>query len=365
MSEWKSNRVHRHHLPQAVLGFDWRPQNPQVGWVGCLDGVYRLNLENGESSKLYEHESYVSGVRFYPERQLVVSSGYDGQLIWFDLARNEILRQEKLFDFWCWSLAGNDGMLETEDAAAIEARLVVGSGQYLAGDYEYHPQKSEQSTVKVVDVESGTTLTQFPFLPPVQAVGISADGKWVAAANLMGDVSVWNVEEQKQVATWNTPDFTAFGIIKSHCQIGGIYSLMFTNDLDVIVCGMGPMRDPMAGNGKQRWQRFTWKDRAEPVRISASKDDQVGEGLMETLAFAPDQKTFVMAGRLRGGAWSTGIFNLESSDLLHSIKSDSRVTTARFNDSGDRLFLAGAINQSADPNHKFGVVDVFDIQVTS
>ena len=44
---------------------------------------------------------------------------------------------------------------------------------------------------------------------------------------------------------------------------------------------MGDMRDPMAGNGKQLWQRFAWQ--TSPVeKTQESVADQTGEGLMET-----------------------------------------------------------------------------------
>lgn len=353
MADWKSNRTHRHHLPTAVLGLACDSGEGDKAYAACMDGVYELNLSNGEYRYLYSHDSYASGVHFLADQQTLISCGYDGTVRWFDTGNQSLLDTQDLFDFWCWDMRGvtfNDSH-----------RIVVGSGQYLAGDYQYHPQPSQQPTVKVLDAIHRSVQAQFSLTPPVQAVAISHDGRHVAAANLMGDIAVWDTETGTEVARWNTPDFTAFGIIKSHCQIGGIYSMMFTSERELLVCGMGPMRDPMAGNGKQRWQRFAWCERDEVERTAQSKDDQVGEGLMETLCFSPDGQYFVMAGRLRGGAWSTGLFQLESGDLEHSIKSDSRVTEARFHANGKRLCLAGAINQSADPEHKFGVVDLYDV----
>jgi len=102
-----------------------------------------------------------------------------------------------------------------------------------------------------------------------------------------------------------------------------------------------------AGQSEQKWQ---------------SKDDQVGEGLMEALAVHPTDKIFVMSGRLRGGAFNTGVFSVESGELLHGFKSDSRVTEARFLQDGRTLVLAGALNQSADAAHQFGIVDIFGLQ---
>lgn len=372
----QTNKVKRLHLPTAVLGISLVPSDHQRAMVACMDGVYDLNLESGESAHRYSHDSYVSGIEMSPQGQHVVTCGYDGKLVWFDTQQSKIVHSTKVMEHWCWDLAigqtiAGPSAAKTSDENSSNktlaapgkkrTRVAVCGGRYLAGDYSYHPRPDSQPTVMVFDLDSHQQVAEFSFLPPVQCVAISRDGIHVAAANLMGDVAVWNIETKEQVATWNTPDFTAFGVIKSHCQIGGIYAMQFAENDDLLVCGMGPMHDPMAGNGKQRWQQFRWRDAAEVEKVRQSRDDQVGEGLMETLCFMPQGNRFVMGGRLRGGAWSTAFFDLESGDLVHSIKSDSRVTQAIFGSNGNRLYLAGAINQSADPNHKFGVVDVYDV----
>src|ERR1051326_7306070 len=107
----------------------------------------------------------------------------------------------------------------------------------------------------------------------------------------------------QQAAAWTTPDFTSWGIIKSHHYIGGIFDLVFSPDgRDVLVCGMGPMADPMAGNGKQTWQRFAWRDAAGKVQNPPRKAAEIGEsdagrGLMEVIRFHPHGKSFLTAGK--------------------------------------------------------------------
>jgi hypothetical protein len=107
---------------------------------------------------------------------------------------------------------------------------------------------------------------------------------------------------------------------------------------------MGDMRDPMAGNGKQLWQRFSWQ--STPVaKIQESAADQCGEGLMETLAWHPSGEYFVMAGRLRGGNWNVGIFATESGQLIGQAKTGMRISTAHFSADGMQLYLAGMQGQ--------------------
>lgn len=337
----------------GALGMDLLGDNDSA-IVACMDGVYELDLLSGDFNRLYQHESYAANVVYVAETNQVISSGYDGALQWFDLDTKRLVRHIQAHSFWSWDLA--TAPTSPTSKAPIVASV---SGQYLAGSYDYRPLPSSEPNVQVYNAIHGKLLFAFDHLPPVQAVAISRDGRHVGAGNLMGDVGVWDLQTGKH-EMWNTPDFTGFGIIKSHCQIGGIYAAAFSLDDELIVAGMGPMRDPMAGNGKQRWQRFGVSSESGE-QLGSSKDGQAGEGLMETLAVHPNGKHFVMAGRLRGGSWNVGLFDLKTSDLIHSFKTDTRVTKAVFSPDGARLYLAAADNQQAEAEKHFGVVDVYEL----
>lgn len=359
-SNGSAERIKRLTVPTAVLGIDVSPDE-SVAYVATFAGVGRLDLNNGDFELLYAHDSYASGVVLLPETQQLVSAGYDGQLRWFDLQQRKLIETVAAADFWIWDLA-------SLRRPGQSTWIATGAGQYLAGDYEYRPRPSQQPNVKVWEAETRRLLHQFTLLPPVQAVALSPCGTRVAAANLMGDVCVWdltvgeNAPNREPDWKWQTPDFTAFGVIKSHCQVGGIYAVTFTPDSQqVIVAGMGPMVDPMAGNGRQRWQKFSLAE-GQSEQKTQSKDDQVGEGLMEALAMHSGGERFLMSGRLRGGAFNTGVFSLITGDLMYGFKTDSRVTQARFL-ADQRILLAGTLSQSADADRHFGVVDVFAASV--
>ena len=125
------------------------------------------------------------------------------------------------------------------------------------------------------------------------------------------------------------------------------------------------MRDPMAGNGKQRWQEFAWKEKPSR-KIKETKGDQAGEGLTEALAVHPNGRWFVMGGRLRGGSWNAAIFDLESGDLLASLKTGYRITDAKFIESTGQLLLVGTQGQPNKPNDEgvfpnFGRIEIYEI----
>ncbi|MGA0039279.1 MAG: WD40 repeat domain-containing protein [Pirellulales bacterium] len=347
------NRTKNLTLPTAVLAAAWLSETELV--AGCLDGVYRVDLETESHRKVGEHTSYVSSVAVLPQRRQYLSAGYDGLLHWYDNESNERVRTLKLHDFWSWDMT----------VSPDESLVASVTGQYLAGGYKYEPAPEREPSVRVVDALSGEILHSLPHVPSVQAVAFSNDSQFVAAGNLMGEVRIWNARSGEQVANWTTPDFTSWGIIKSHCYLGGIFALRFTpDDTGLLLCGMGPMHDPMAGNGRQLWQRWDWQS-DPPSRADQTHDGDTGEGLMEALALHPNGSLFVMGGRLRGGNLNVGLFGTGDGAKIGSVKSGYRVTEILFSADGNAMLLAGGQGQP-DKNAEgriadFGRIEIYDI----
>ena len=342
-----TQKRHRHRLPTGVLAAAVSSDG-STGYVGAMDGVYRIDVESGESKKLYEHKSYVSSLVRVPGESTLVSAGYDGELRWYDTADEYVFRSLKAHDFWSWAMTVSpDGK-----------RIATVTGQYLAGGYKYEPASEREPSVRIYRVRDGELLHSFSHVPSVQSAAFSADGRFIAAGNLMGEVRIWDVVSGELKSNWQTDDFTSWGIIKNHHYIGGIFDMHFgPNDENLLITGMGKMRDPMAGNGKQMWQSYAWNvEKPEKVR-----EYRGGEGLMETLAFHPSGKYFVMAGRLRGGDWNAAIFDSESGENVHALKTGCRITQAVFTADGSRLILAGAQGQGKPKDGKFGRSGRFDV----
>lgn len=342
-------------LPTAVFALDGHPEGKYL-FAACFDGgIYEVTLETGAYRLLGKHESYASGVRYLPRLNQVVSAGYDGALRWFNPVEGKQIRAVEAHKFWSWKMR----------VSPDENLVGTVTGQYLAGGYKYEPAAEQEPGVKVFEAETGKLRWAFSCIPPVLSVAFSPDSRHIAAANMMGEVRVWNLETGKQVAAWTTPDFTSWGIIKSHHYIGGIFDLTFSPEgRELLVCGMGPMADPMAGNGKQTWQRFAWKE--NPVRkVSEIREADSGRGLMEVVRFHPDQKAFLMAGRLAQGKWNAALFDAASGQLLHALDTGVRVTDAAWLNGGAQLALAGAASQEKKKDGKcpdFGHIKLYDLQ---
>jgi WD40 repeat protein len=238
------------------------------------------------------------------------------------------------------------------------------TGRYEAGGYKYEPAPEREPSVKIFDARTGDLRHQFSHVPPVQAVAISPDGRHVAAGNLMGEIRVWDTSTGKPVSQWTTPDLTSWGIIKSHHYLGGVFAMTFHPDgEELYVCGMGPMRDPMAGNGVQRWQRFAWR---EGRKLDETHEGESGQGLMEALAFHPSKKLFAMAGRLFQGQWNLAFFETATGKNIHALDAKHRITDALFTSDGSHLVLAKAKGQEKKKDGQwpnYGAIEVHAVNL--
>lgn len=342
-------------LPTAVLAIDAHTDGNRL-FAACLDGgIYEVSIESGEHKLLGKHESYASGIQYLPKLDQVVSAGYDGALHWYGVADHKQIRTIEAHKFWSWKMR----------VSPNQQFLATVTGQYLAGGYKYEPATEREPSVKVYDAATGRLLWAFAHVPPVLSVAFSPDSRFVAAGNMMGEVRVWDLVDGKQSAVLTTPDFTSWGIIKSHHYLGGIFDMTFApQGEELLLCGMGPMVDPMAGNGKQTWQRFAWKQ-TPPRKSLEIVETDAGRGLMEVVRYHPDQKLFLMAGRLAQGKWNTALFDSQSGHLLTSLFSQMRVSDAVWLNGGAQLALAGATSQEKKKNGRypaFGHIKLLDLQ---
>ena len=336
--ELKTKHIQDVSLPTGLLDLEVDADGRGVH-CACIDGgVYHVDIESGKRHAYGKHTSYASGV--VRRGSALISSGYDGKLLWHDVDSHEKLREVKAHRFWSWQLA-----------ASTDGRWVASaSGQYLCGGYKYEPQPADEPTVCVFHVADGTQACALELLAPVQCVAFSPDGDHVAAGNLMGDVAVWRIPEGELVAKWRTPSFTGWGIIKGHYYTGGLFDIVFLSNEEVLVTGMGSTRDPAAGNGRQLWQRFAWRE--NPVRkIAETKKGDSGQGLMEALAIHPGGGYFFMGGRVHQGKWNGAFFDRFNGRRLASFATGKRITAAAFSADGGRLFVAEALPQKKDKDY--------------
>jgi hypothetical protein len=346
------NRVHDFKVPTAVLGACFLDNDNELV-VACMDGVYRVDVASKSHTKIAGHDSYVSSAVYHQSSSTIITACYDGRLQWISAKDASLVRDQKVHEFWSWDMA----------ISPDQKWIASVTGQYIAGDYKYTPAAQTEPSVKLLRAEDGEVAHALPHVPSVQSVAFSSDSRFVAAGNLMGEVRVWDVLTGEQVGGFHSKDFTSWGIIKSHCYLGGIFAIRFSPDgHELIVCGMGDMRDPMAGNGRQLWQRWNWR---EAKMVGQTKEKQSGEGLMEALVMHPNGESFLMGGRLRGGEWNAALFDFANGERLGTIKSGYRITEMLFNSKGELVVFGGQGQPGKEADGKFpdfGRVEVYQIQ---
>ncbi|MEM7383532.1 MAG: hypothetical protein AAF514_01180 [Verrucomicrobiota bacterium] len=341
-------------LPTTVHGLATIPGSRALV-AACLDGaLYHIQPEGGEPTPFNQkHESFASGVQVLPDGKTAISGGYDGCLIWHEIESGKTIRKVEAHEFWSWRTSlSPDGRL-----------LASSTGQYLCGGYKYEPAPEREPSVKVYDTATGELVHSLTHIPPVQSVAFSRDGKRLAAGNLMGEIRLWDLSSGNLLHTWNTPDFTGWGIIKGHYFTGGIFSLAFgPQDNELFAAGMGTTRDPAAGNGVQLWQRFSVRENTGQ-KSGQAREDQIGKGLMEHLAFHPSDRFFVMAGRLEAGNWNAALFDTASGERIAALDAKGRITSACFNTDGDQLLLAGGVSQKRKDQSfaPYGRIRIFEL----
>ena len=335
----KLTLIHDHSLPTGTLGLAITA-DAAMAYATCVDGaLYAVETASGKVEAFEGmHSSFASGGVLLPDGRTIITGGYDGALLWHDVVTRRCWRRLQAHQFWSWQLAlSPDG-----------GRVATTTGQYLPGNWKYEPAVEREPSVKVFDTLSGDLIAAFGHTPPVQSCAFSPEGRYLAAANLMGEVRVWDLQNSttgEPLVKWTSPDFTSWGTIKTHHYCGGIYSLAFSPDgASLLGCGMGPMTDPMAGNGKMTWQRWNWQT---GERVDQIKEDQRGSGLMESVVWHPSGGHFFMAGRQAQGTWNAALFNAVDGNLLHSMDTKNRLTQARFTADGRRLVLTASNGQPA------------------
>ena len=326
------------HCLSLVLGDD------EKVYASCYDGgVYCLDGSEKKPKKIVTHENISSGVKLCGDN--IISSDYDGIIKWSDRKSHNELRKIKAHDFWSWQSA----------VSRDEKKIASVTGQYLVGGYKYEPASEKEPSVKVYDSKTGDLTHSFSHQPPVQSIAFSNNSRFLAAGNLMGEVRVWDLINNKLVSKWNTEKFTGWGIIKGHYYTGGIFSIEFSpDDLFIYVAGMGTTRDPAAGNGKQLWEKYRWPpEEGDPELISSALDSEIGQGLMEVLTFHPSEKFFLMAGRMFKGNWNTAIFDSSEGKIICSENSGIRCSDAVFNAEGTKMFIGGGKSQGKIKDGRF------------
>lgn len=277
-------------------------------FAGLSDfSVYRFEpaAEKVEPRTLAEHkhDSYVTGL--VQAGTQLVSGSYDGSLIWWNISDGVLVRRvSAAHSKWIRMLAVSpDGTRIASVADDMQTHVWdAATGERVAayGDYEIK------------------TPHGYPSM--LYAVTISPDGKWLATGDRTGRILVRDLASGAIAATLETPVMYTWDPKARRHSIGGVRSVCFSNDSSLLaVGGMGKVGNIDHLDGASRIEVFRWQDQERLFEI----EDTTYKGLVEVMAFGPQDKWLMAAGGNHTGFFS--LYNLQDGKLLAQEKTGNHV----------------------------------------
>jgi WD40 repeat protein len=267
--------------PEIVFAAARKPGTGLVFFGGSDFKVHAVDLgqDKPEAKELGGHESYVTGLALAGSS--LVSGGYDGRLIWWDIESGSRIRAVDAHRKWIRGVeATPDGKVVASVADDMVCRLWdAATGRLL---HEFHGHAD---------------LTPHHFSSMLFACAISPDGRRIATGDKVGHINVWELDSGNRLAELEAPVFYTWDPVQRRHSIGGIRALAFSPDgARLAVGGIGKIGNIDHLDSKPRVEVFDWR---KGERLGEAQGE--GRGMVERLEFHPNGDWLLGAGGYTDG----------------------------------------------------------------
>ena len=304
-----------------VFALARKPGTGQLFCGGSDFTVYEIDVDQPkpEAKELGRHASYVTGLAL--AGTTLVSGGYDGRLIWWNIESRSKIREVDAHRKWVRAVAAApNGTVVASVADDMVCRLWdVESGRLI------HELRGHEEL----------TPTHFPSM--LFACAISADSRHIATGDKVGHITVWDLESGQSLATIEAPGMYTWDPIQRHHSIGGIRSLAFSPDgTRLAVGGSGKISNIDHLDGKARVEVFDWRKGERTHEFTSDKY----KGLVEFIGFHPRNDWLLAAGGGDKDGFFT-FFDLAGKKVLAQEKAPMYIHGLALNEKGDTIYAVG------------------------
>lgn len=291
--EWK------HNCPFLACRFG--PQGKYVFAAAQDFTIQRFPFGEGKAVPLAGHESWVRGLAFNPDGNVLITGGFDQRLIWWEAvaAEPKIIRQiDKAHDGWIRRVN-----------VSPDGKLVATCGN--------------DHRVKLWTIEGEPVRELTGHTAHVYNVVFHPDGKSLASADLKGVVKHWDVDSGNEVRELKADKLHKYDNT-FRADIGGARAMAFSPDGKYLACaGITNVSNAFAGIGNPAVALFDWESGNEAQFFKTKKNLR---GVCWGLAFHPGG---FLIGAMGGNGGYLLFWKGDSADEFHQVKlkSDARDLT--------------------------------------
>lgn len=263
--------------------------------AGAIDyTIQRWEIASGKKTGLLGHDNWVRTLGFSPDGNTLYSGGYDGRLIFWEIAAETPQPRQTIETKHGWLR----GLAVSHDGARI---ATVGNDR----------------TVKVWSAKDGSLIQQCDGHPQfsycVQFVPGSYD---LVSGDVIGNIYHWSEGNGKLLRKLDGAEI--HNMIGDIAPFGGIVNLAFSPDmLRLTACGLHKTSNAPAGNRRAVALSFDWK-----TAVKLPKQESIAKELDSTMWRVQYHASGVLLGNVEKeiGFWRNG-----EEELFHLLTTPSDV----------------------------------------
>jgi WD40 repeat protein len=272
--------------------------------------------DNPADRPLADHGRYVTSVRRVG--RTVISGGYDGKLLWWDLEQARLVRSVAAHDRYIRHIeVSPDGTKVASVADDMVCRVWDAASGARLQELRGHEER---------------TPTHFPSM--LYACAFSADGRRLATGDRVGHVVIWETATGRRLGEVHAPGLYTWDGVQRIRSIGGVRALAFSPDgVQLAVGGIGHINNVDGLGAPSRVEIFDWAQGRNLAVFTGPN------GIVNRLHYHPQGRWLCAAG---GGNNGLLMFHDPARrTMLHSGNAPMHIHDVAFSEDFTMLYAVG------------------------